>query len=479
MFQASWYDRFTRFYIQTVPPVLNKGLRKVGTESVKTSIEQETQPPSFLENLFISRWLGSSETIMQDKTVFDYLRFDRPLMMAAVLLHILSSTFLRFLFVFRRMYSKHEGVAYRQAQLDYWLPTNTELPVFQTRVHLLEFALNNLCLDALYVQMSQTTYTLDTTFLNDCERYPDTCAMGGILHLSLVDHTFHVVKIEYLGGGYTGTALETVAHDLLVGLLVYNHFYTHLYRWHYEHAFKQCLQINLQELPESHPIREVLLPLAVAAGTSISFQTMVQGTEGSLFEEWFPLTFRGARSMVEYCSRHKTPRPNPDPREEHDLPQIERDLQTWKRYLETHMSHIVDIVYASDEIMLADIGLLNWLKQSLSTPLSKRMLVEHMSEMFLNQVRHNLSHSHIYTHLIRHFIILHPKRFSLGKKMEMLTLFHGLGTLDWVTFTNPQTFDYVSHDGVRTALSAYYAGLHTLNVYHRLTKPEGTFLSVV
>ena len=434
----------------------------VTVHSVQDVIQNQNRPPS-LGDRFTRWFLFRPETLLppRDLTVYNGLRWgDLPGGIIAALL-------LRFVAVLDVVYQIRWG---RQQQEErrrawqIWYPENPDLPVFSTSIDLLEYALNNI--DTLDLLHSAEPLEIRTEFLNTYAHKDPSRLTGATIRLDRTPTEYRIRQVRYCGTVYTRETLPpSVAHLVLSGVYAYVTVASHAYGVHYRSGHVRA-EVSHALLPETHPVRLVVMPSEVNVTNGLGRAAYFLLNRRGVFAKCSPFTFEGLQTLLSEYHPWDPSQPL-DPRTElvcgdhDDLPSVLQDYRRWWRYLQTHMSAVVRVLYPTDEALADDTVVTTWMTAVgggvHESTLSER-LVNLLAGVFFCQVRHNYMSSPHFGQVGRYLSILEPQTVNVTQGY-LLAITHASTTLRWVPLVGRGFGQLLANHVVYQTLQEFYVGL--------------------
>jgi len=327
------------------------------------------------------------------------------------------------------------------------------LPVFDSTVDLLEYALNNLDLvDLLYPLEKTTSFEVRTEFLNSYPHKDATSPVGAVIGLEVQESGLFVIRsLSYAGTLYPRAQIpERIASVTVLGIVAYVTVATHAFYLHYSSSAR-VVSLSASLLSMTHPVRQILMPTEIGAPNSLARGVHSLLGEDGFFVQTLPFTYEGLRTMLQEYVPVQTFPPATH--------RIGSDYHQWWTYLDHHMSRVVEALYPPGAIL--DPAVQSWLT-ALHEEVDRAGLVRVLVSGFMIQVRHNFLSNRIVGHLRRFVYILDPREVPVST--AFVTLLNNESTSRrWVPLTRNFSAN-VDHPAARSVMQAFYTGMKDLQV---------------
>jgi hypothetical protein len=422
------------------------------------ALEQQHAPPALLDQL--TQYLLRESHLLEDfdPNIIKWMRFELlpPLVISRILANYSSWI--------DDICWPSDTPELRRASLARFEPEDVSLPVPSSMHDVLRLAINN-------IDFLDYTYPIN----------------GGGFELRAqdlvtrvhVDHStgmFVVDEVVDKGVVYkAGHVPPHVAGRAVWGLVAETTTATHAYYYHYRAGAARA-SLSHRLLPLSHPLRQVLAPTEL--GTNAVMARAVPsllGKKGFLrqcfpydldtmihsYVPWDPLDPTDRRTQL-------LSRPGPG----HML----GDYGRWWKYILDHMRDVTWAIYPTEADLGKDAAAVAWTREaavlvygSVSPPATRERVATLLTSCFFAQVRHNFLSSHWLNHIARWYYILRPGPTSIAQATRFLLT--GLATgVRWVPMVGRGFWQVVGHEGARSTLAAFYAGLGSTGNFARSTR---------
>jgi len=349
----------------------------------------------------------------------------------------------------------------RTTQMQEWLAMDPSLPVFDSTVDLLEYALNNLDLvDILHSLDQKTSFEVRTEFLNAYPHKDATSPVGAVIGLEVQESGLFVIRsLSYAGTLYPRAQIpERIASVTVLGVFAYVTVATHAFHLHYSSSARVA-SLSASLLSMTHPVRQILMPTELGVTNSIARGVHALLGEDRFFVQTLPFTYEGLRTMLQEYVPVMTFPPVTH--------RIGSDYHQWWTYLDQQMSRVVEALYPPGTTL--DPAVRSWLT-ALHEEADRAGLVRVLVSGFMIQVRHNFVSNRIFGHFARFMLILDPREVPVTTAFRTLLVSEGT-TLRWVPMTRNFS-ENVDHPAARSVMQAFYTGMKDLQVQHPLAQPQ-------